>query len=179
MTCVIGFVKGKKVYIGGDSAGVAGLDIITRKDAKVFKKGRFVFGYTTSFRMGQLIRYKLKLPSHPKGMGDFEFMCTRFIDSIRGCLKIGGFTNINNNVEEGGKFLVGYKGNLYTIENDFQVGISAHSYDAVGCGESYALGALKALEVASNPPEKKIKMALEIAEEFSAGVRRPFVVVNT
>ena len=39
MTCIVGYLdkKTKKVTIGGDSAGVAGLDITIRKDEKVFK----------------------------------------------------------------------------------------------------------------------------------------------
>ena len=36
MTCIVGYLdkKTKKVTIGGDSAGVAGLDITIRKDEK-------------------------------------------------------------------------------------------------------------------------------------------------
>ena len=52
MTCIVGLVENGKVYIGGDSAGVAGLDVRMRSDEKVFTKGNMIFGYTSSFRMG-------------------------------------------------------------------------------------------------------------------------------
>lgn len=52
MTCIIGFIKNKKVYIGGDSAGVGGSHVTIRRDSKVFKNGNFIMGYTSSFRMG-------------------------------------------------------------------------------------------------------------------------------
>ena len=45
MTCIIGLVENSKVYIGGDSAGVAGYGLSVRADEKVFKKGDFIFGF--------------------------------------------------------------------------------------------------------------------------------------
>jgi hypothetical protein len=59
VTCIVGFTDGNEVSIGGDSAGVGGWDLTVRADEKVFVLGEFVFGCTTSFRMGQLLRYKL------------------------------------------------------------------------------------------------------------------------
>ena len=53
MTAIAGLVHDGKVYIGGDSAGVAGMDLHLRSDPKVFTVGEFVIGYTTSFRMGR------------------------------------------------------------------------------------------------------------------------------
>ena len=88
MTAIVGLVKSGSVYIGGDSAGVCGTSLTVRADAKVFRKKRYVFGFTTSFRMGQLIRYSLALP---KPVGNLDaFMSTTFIDAVRDCLKAGG-----------------------------------------------------------------------------------------
>jgi len=59
MTCIAGFVNKNEVWIGGDSAGVAGYNLRIRKDTKVFKvNGRFLIGYTNSFRMGQKKIYR-------------------------------------------------------------------------------------------------------------------------
>jgi hypothetical protein len=38
MTCIVGYVHSGKVLIGGDSAGVAGLDIVTRADDRSQRK---------------------------------------------------------------------------------------------------------------------------------------------
>lgn len=51
MTAIVGLVEKGNVYIGGDSAGVAGLSISIRGDEKVFKVGPFIMGFTSSFRM--------------------------------------------------------------------------------------------------------------------------------
>jgi len=177
MTCIVGFVdKNKDIYLGGDSAGTSGHNLDVRKDVKVWKKGEMVFGYTSSFRMGQLLRFKLDIPDQPKKMNDYEFMCTLFIDRVRRCLRNNGYAKINNNVEEIGEFLVGYKAKIYHIYSDCQVGINEYKYDSCGCGRNYAMGSLATND--SKSAKEIVLKALEIAEKFSTSVRRPFKIIK-
>lgn len=178
MTCIIGFIKNKKVYIGGDSAGVGGLDVTLRRDSKVFKNGKFIIGYTSSFRMGQLLRFKLKVKDQDEEQDDYEYMCTTFIDAVRNCLKENAYTTIDDNVEKIGYFLVGYNGHLYNIQSDLQVAESYDSFDSVGCGEDYAKGAMEILTKSKQSPRQIIKKALTIVVKFSGGVRPPFNIVE-
>ena len=175
MTCIAGVIgKDKRVWIGADSAGVAGTSLRVRADEKVFCNGDFVFGFTTSFRMGQLLRYSLVIP--PMGKISLqEFMHTVFVNAVRACLKRGGYTTISNNCEEGGKFLVGGKGKLFTIGSDFQIGETACGYNAVGCGGELAMGSLYTSLIKLDP-KRRILLALAAAEAFSSGVRRPFKI---
>jgi ATP-dependent protease HslVU (ClpYQ) peptidase subunit len=181
MTCIVGLIDNGKVWMGGDSAGVSGHDVTVRKDTKVFKNGEFLIGYTSSFRMGQLLRFKFSPPRYypEKYHGDeYEYMCTDFIDAVRDCLKAGGYSKISANEESGGTFLVGFKGRLFEIEGDFQVGESALSYNSVGCGQDYAKGSLHRsfIDLTSGHPKYVIENALEAAAYFSGGVRGPFVI---
>lgn len=180
MTCIVGYLDGEDIYIGGDRAGVGGSSLRVRNDTKVFKSGNFIFGYTSSFRMGQLIRFKFKPPKHYRDeASDFEYMCTDFIDELRTCLKDGGYARENNNVEIGGTFLVGYNGTIYQIHCDFQVSMHEASFDACGCGEEYAMGAMYVLHNNKEmSPEDKITNALKAAESYSAGVRGPFDIIK-
>jgi len=178
MTCIVGFISNKEVYIGGDSAGVSGLNITPRKDSKVFKRGNFLIGYTSSFRMGQLLRFKLTVPTQPPEISDYEYMCTHFIDAVRKCLKNGGYSTVNDNKEEIGTFLVGYKTKLYMIEDDLQVAESYYNYESVGCGSQYAKGALNILDQVGISPEFIIEKALETAVKFNGGVRPPFIILK-
>lgn len=181
MTCIVGLIDGDKVYMGGDSAGVMGYDLQIRADQKVFKNGSFLMGFTSSFRMGQLLRFKLCPPSRWKDDGTqkdiYQYMVTDFIDAVRECLKNGGYAQKSNEQEEGGVFLVGYEGRLFIIDNDYQVGELTDGFMAVGCGGQIARGALYATQ--GKPPEERIKIALEAAERFDVTVRRPFVVLST
>ena len=180
MTCIVGFTHKNKVYIGGDSAGVGGLAIRIRKDPKVFINGEFIMGYTSSFRMGQILRFSFKPPEHKEyeKKSDYEFLCTDFIKAIRKCLKDEGYARIKDNEDLGGHFLIGYKGKLYGVGGDFQVSEVATNYDACGCGEAYALGALKILSVTKQSPKTQVHKALEAAEYFSAGVSGPYTILS-
>lgn len=164
--------------MGGDSAGVAHLDVTLRRDPKVFLNGKFLIGYTSSFRMGQILRFKFIPPPIPRNQDLYKYMCTSFIDVARKALKKGGYSEIDSNVERGGTFLVGVRDRLFNIQQDFQVGESYEDYDTVGCGESYALGAFAA-QSEKMDPTKRVVQALQIAEKFSGGVRAPFVILTT
>lgn len=176
MTAIVGLVHGGAVHIGGDSAGVSGWSLTVRADAKVFTNGPYVMGFTTSFRMGQLLRYALKAPEPD---GDLEaFMATTFVDAARDALKAGGWAKKDSEREEGGIFLVGVQGRLFCIESDYQVAEAVDGYAAIGCGEEIALGVLYATTRSRMAPQKRIRLALEAAERFSAGVRGPFAYVR-
>ncbi len=176
MTCIVGLVDKKTIYMGGDSAGVAGYDIQKRKDSKVFNNGEFLIGFTSSFRMGQLLRYSFVPPQPKEGQDTFEYMVTDFIDGVRNCLKKGGYARIENNEDSGGTFLVGYKGRLFEIQSDFQVAETIQPYVAVGCGDAYALGSFYSTE--EMPAQDRVQKALETAEMFSAGVCSPFNILQ-
>lgn len=179
MTCIVGLVENNKIYIGGDSAGVAGYYLIKRADEKVFKKGEFVFGFTSSFRMGQLIRYKLSIPKVEEGQDIDDYLYTKFIDSVIKCFKDNQYAQIKENEIFGGCFLFGFRGNLYTVESDFQIGKPMNNFAAVGCGQDIALGCMYGLQNnKSMKPKDKITLALEAAENNSAGVRGPFHIVE-
>lgn len=179
MTCIVGYVDkdNKKVIIGADSAGVAGIDITVRKDEKVFKVGDFVIGCTSSFRMIQLLRFSF----NPPDVGEkdvYEYMCSDFINAVRKCFKTGGYLQkYDDGDEKGGTFLVAYKDRLFKIDNDFQVGESYQEYDTCGCGSDYALGSIFS---SSKSNVKTIVLdALKCAENFSGGVRGPFITLST
>lgn len=176
MTCVAAVVHEGSVWMGSDSCGVAGTDLSVRKDPKVFIKDGFIIGFTTSFRMGQLLMYNLNIPEMD-GLPPFKYMVTKFVDAVRECLSEGGFQKKEAEREEGGTFMVGFNGNLFTIESDYQVAESQNSYDACGCGASIALGALYATQ-GTFPPDHRIRLALKASEEFSAGVRGPFTLMH-
>lgn len=178
MTCIVAVPSRSGVVMGADSAGVAGMDLQVRADAKVFQRGPFLMGFTSSFRMGQLLRYQLETPEHYEGMSDHEYLATSFVDAVRECLAQGGWRKKSDERESGGTFLVGYRGRVYAVEGDFQVAEPASGFTACGCGQMIALGALHALEGRHMSAEAKVRRALEAAEAFSAGVRGPFVVLE-
>lgn len=172
MTCIVGLIDGGKVYLGGDSAGVSGYHLVTRKDPKVFRVGDFVIGFTSSFRMGQLLAHAFTPPKRHEDTDVYAYMVTSFVDAVRDCLKAGGYARKESETEAGGTFLVGYAGRLFEISDDYQVGEALADYAACGCGREVALGSL--FSTKGQKPKDRILTALEAAEALSAGVRGPF-----
>jgi len=179
MTCIIALAQDGSVYMGGDSAGVdvQTLAVHVRTDAKVFITGEFIFGFTTSFRMGQLLQYSFTPPEHPPEKCTMAYMVTDFIDAIREVFSAKGFLTKLNEGEVGGDFLVGYRGKIYEIANDFQVGTMAVNYASLGCGADFAQGVMFATSDMVSP-ESRITLALDAAEYFSGGVTRPYKILK-
>lgn len=178
MTCIAGVAHEGHVWLGGDSAGVSEYDLTVRRDEKVFRSGEFLFGFTDSFRMGQLLRYSLALPDLRLLDDDVpRFMATSFVNAVRDCLKAGGYAETHDSAERGGTFLVGFRGRLFRVGGDYQVGEAAAGYDAVGCGYAYASGSFYSTR--GGGPEDRVRTALEAAERHSGGVRGPFTILSS
>ena len=177
MTCIVGVIdQTGNVIMGGDSAGVDGhYNVVIRKDPKVFRVGDMLIGMTSSFRMGNLLRFHLTPPLHPDKMDTFEYMITQFIPAVRTCLKEGAYITVKDGVESGGTWLVGYRNRLFKIENDFQVAENTMTFESVGCGAPYAMGYMWNNTQCADGTSL-VTNALQCAASFSAGVYGPFTI---
>lgn len=183
MTCIAGVIDKGRVFIGGDSAGIDtgnNYALQTRQDPKVFKKGAFVIGFTTCFRMGQVVRYVFDPPEPPlSDFGLFGYMVRSFVPALRASLsETGAMDKDCSGQESGPDMLVGIRGKLFGVQENFQISESIHSIDAVGCGAQFAIGSLWATRF-HHDPEHRVFEALKTSETFCAGVRGPFIVLNT
>lgn len=175
MTCIVALKDGARIVMGADSAGVGGYSRANRMDPKIYRVGTMLIGFTTSFRMGQLLGYSLKLPHHHTDVLVETYMATEFINAVRECLKTGGWAQKEKEVEQGGTFLIAYRGRIFGVQSDYQVAENAEAYNAVGCGEDLALGSLHASAQSDGlSAQQRVLMALEAAAAFSAGVHPPF-----
>jgi ATP-dependent protease HslVU (ClpYQ) peptidase subunit len=165
VTCIVGWVENGIVYLGADSAGMDTntYAISVQRQPKVFYNGPMIIGYTTSFRMGQLLEHALVVPPQTDDESIEHYMVTTFMDTVRDCLKSHGWSTVTHNNESGGQFLVGYRGRLFVVESQFNVLEAAQPYAAIGCAEAVASGAL---------------CALKAAAACSAGVRGPFTILQ-
>lgn len=175
MTCIAGVATEGRVYIGGDSAAVDPWHhLVLRRDRKVVRNGEFIIGFTTSYRMGQLLGYRLQVPKRHPDRDVYTYMVCDFVDAVRSCLSDGGYAEKSNGRERGGQFLVGYAGRLFFIDGDFQVGENSGGIDACGSGAQVAIGALAVN--AGKPPRERVMEALRAAEENISTVRSPFYI---
>lgn len=185
-TCIVAIVKDGIITMGCDSAASnsESLKLNIREDKKIFvrnkEKQKWIFGFTTSYRMGQLIQYSLELPTYDEKMDLHEFMVTSFIPALRTCFQNGGYESKEKDRVSGGCFIVGFWKKLFVIHPNYQVATSIQNFVSVGCGEQTALGALSALKKVEKKisASKAVTIALEAAEQYSAGVRGPFHLLS-
>jgi ATP-dependent protease HslVU (ClpYQ) peptidase subunit len=183
-TCIVGLVEDGVVLIGGDSAATydhsLGQRIISTK--KVFALDEeLLIGCCGSIRALQLLQYGFDRPKHHPGTSDDEYIVTSFMDAVRERYTTGGHVPTWSDGPEqfDGAFMIGYRARLYVIEADYGVICTAEPYAAIGCGEDLALGCLAGTLGVRMAPRKRVTRALEVAEQFSGGVKRPFHIVQT
>lgn len=183
MTCIVGLVYEGVTYIGSDSLGSNGHSKKSRRDRKVFKlkdTDNAIAGFTSSFRMGQILMYATGLiDNRDEPNIDHEYLVTKFIPRLTSRFEHSGYGKSNSGEKTGGTFLLGYKDKLYEIESDYQVGESFDDYAACGSGTNFALGSLHSTEDSGFSPEKRIRLALQAASKFCVSVASPYYIVNT
>jgi ATP-dependent protease HslVU (ClpYQ) peptidase subunit len=136
MTCIVGLEANGKVFLGGDIQGTGWNNKVVHTQPKVFNKKGVIFGYTTSYRFGQILEHGLQDPVIPEDETDiYRWLITTVVPDIRSALKAADY-------EGGGNCLIGVKGQLWELQNDFSVLRSVKGYGAVGSGYEYAMGSL-------------------------------------
>lgn len=180
MTCIVAIAHNNKVYMGSDTYGSSWASGTYVDNPKSFANDEFIIGCTSTFRIIDLLRYKLVIPKvHPDNHDDPDkFMRTIFIDNVKECLANNGHLETKNGVVAGGNFLVGYRGKIYEVQQDFSV-LNTPDYGvSVGSGENAARGSLYTTRNMKLSPKKRIELALESAEAVVPSVRGPFEYLN-
>ena len=179
MTCIAGYKDfNGDIYMGGDSIGVGSVTYVTVADPKVFRKKNMVFGFTSSFRMGQILQYDFEVPSHHVEMKTNEYLVSVFIPRLISKFEETKWAKVDNNQIEGGTFLLGYNKKLFEVHEDFQVLEILDNYNSCGCGEDFAKGAFWMMDGNKKiKPQERVITALECAAAHSL-VKAPFHVIK-
>jgi hypothetical protein len=175
MTCIVGISDGKNVTLGGDAAASSATDreLYTLRTEKVFAAGEYLVGYCASYRAGQIAQYQVEWPTPPeeKDADLCRFVVNAVVPVL--CKALGGGPT------HPGQFLIGLRGHLFSIANDFSATELEETWIAIGSGRMPAYGALYAMEDSQLDPKTKARRALEAAERYTNNVRRPFVVISS
>jgi ATP-dependent protease HslVU (ClpYQ) peptidase subunit len=183
MTCIVAIAQNGTVYMASDHAASDEKTgwIFSRKEPKVFKVGQYGVAFTDSFRMGQILQYNWSPPKYTPtktNSGLDKFMRTKFIDSVKDSFREHGFgSQVSGQEDEGGIFIIGVCGRIFTIDEDFHVGENVINYMAEGSGGAFALGSLHTTKNQKNP-RIRLKLALEAASEFTMSVAPPYTYLQ-
>jgi len=178
----VGYAKDGHVWMGADSAGTTedGNQFIL-KTPKIHKEGEFLIGIAGHNRGMQLLQTEIDLSGiTEKAVGISNWDILQVIaESLRECFVDHGYVYVKDGRELGDVFLIGFHGQLYEIQAEFDVLQMASTYHAIGAGDMVALGALHALasvELDGVGPEDHIAIALKAASKYRADVRSPYII---
>ena len=179
MTCIVGLVDGKKVWLGGDRAATdGGLNRTLLKEPKIFTKGNVGFGVCGLPKVMDALKHGVELPKQ-QGGDDRAFLVTELVPAIReGLVKLEAASPDNSPFGGSGEIcfegamLVAYRGHLYTLEGNFQLVEGDEKFASVGSGSKLAIGSFDATRKVRNP-KRRVLMALE-ASTKNAGCAPPF-----
>lgn len=180
MTCIVAVKTKDGVLMGGDSLGSNGYTGTAYRSPKVFRiSPEIVAGYTSSFRMGQLLEHHLTPPLIGNG-DELRYAIRELIPRVRDMFKSHGYAHVLNNEESGGVWLLAIRARLFLVQSDYSVLETLYDYDAVGSGQDFAMGAMYALQkTRAKNPRAFLKAALDAASEFAVGVAPPYSFVKT
>ncbi len=182
MTCIVAISYKDKVYMGADTygSGGGGGGGVHVPNPKCFINGEFIIGCTSSFRMIDILHYELSVPKvHDDEHDDPDkFIRTVFIKAVKSCFLQNGWLKTDSGVESGGNFIVGYRGNVYEVQNDFSILNSPDYGSSVGSGEDAARASLWTTYDTKMKPTDRVELALGSAEVVNSGVRGPFVIIK-
>lgn len=177
MTCIVAIEQNGTVIMGGDRLGSNGHTGAPVSESKVFTKSGVTIGYTSSFRMGQLLQYALTIPVIPEEDLD-KWVAVDLMQAIRAVYSENGWDETSNGKASGGSFLLAVKGRCYEIQSDYSFIRQISGEYAVGSGKDYALGSLRSTR-GRMTASKRIIESLETAAEYVVSVSAPFDVIDT
>jgi hypothetical protein len=133
MTCIIGIEAIDKNYnnvvvMAGDMLASNGHTKQLLTQSKVFKHSGIIFGYTSSFRFGQLIELCLnnnKLIPPTSKNDSYKWLVSAFVPELQHIFQ-------EQKYNESGFCLIGLNGKIWKLQSDFSIVQSELGYDSVG-----------------------------------------------
>lgn len=174
MTCIVAIeCTENDAVIGGDFCGSDGFTYLTVEQPKVFRHSGMLFGYTSTFRFGQIIEHILDdntLYPPSEGTKTYEWLVRSFVPKLRDVLK-------NEEYQRGGNAIIVVNGQVWELQNDFSVirtnagiasvGSGTYHATAIMIGELMELGRKPTVEEAKNIVTKAYRVTAHCVTSVS------------
>lgn len=172
MTCIVAVEADGVVYMGSDRKASSSWSAGVVEAPKMFENGPLLVGYTTSFRMGQLLQHALQVPTHTLTWDVDRWVSTDLATAVRECYDAHGWNETKDGRAVNGNWLMAVSGRCYEMQSDYSFIRDTAGEYAVGSGEDFALGSLHATR--GQEPRTRVLAALEAAAERCPSVGGPF-----
>lgn len=124
-------------------------------------------GYTSSFRMGDLLTYRFKPPSIDINQDCLDYLVSSFVPRVIDCFDTNHYSRNKDGAKSGGVFIVALEHRIFIVQDDFSVLEPTCGFASVGSGSEVALGALYA---STGNNVERAMLAVEAASCFTPSV---------
>jgi len=152
MTVIVGITNGTNVYIGGDRGVSDDETILSLSRPKVHINNNWVFGYSGSLGIGQLMEF-IDMPD--AGEDPYKTLRMDVVTHMRSAIDLYSVSN----AETASEFIIGTQGRLFEM-NTTDWSVAEVTETALGSGSPFALGSLDTTKDFPATPEWRIEMAL-------------------
>lgn len=182
MTCVVGYLDrdAKQAWLGADSGIANDTQRYTLAHPKVFVKQGILFGVSGSWRLSQIIQYRLALEDtkHPVHCLT-KWAAQTLVPRIQKCCIGNGYSFDDKDDPLNAQILMATRTQLVLIDTDLSVQEYTIPYVAIGAGEEYAMGSLYAtMKCGAMDHREQVLCALEAANKFAPSVTMPFNIIT-
>lgn len=188
MTCIVALECSDGGVIGGDFCGSNGYTYSTMVPPKVFEHSGMMFGYTSTFRFGQLLEHALDnksiVPPH-KSEDTYRWLVTDFVPKLKAILK-----NEEYNMASGCNAALLVNGQAWELQDELSVLRNDAGLVTVGSGTYHAQSSVLTQLMINHPnsrptmqeAEEILKIAFNVTSSFVTTVsssakilQQPFV----
>jgi ATP-dependent protease HslVU (ClpYQ) peptidase subunit len=170
MTTIIAIESDKDCFIVADSQTTDDNGFIyTHPDVKkLSERGAFIIGGSGEVLPCDVAQHIWEPPTPTKKDREnlYHFMITKALPSLRKCLVENGYNFDESKTETRFQFLIAVCGEIFDVDQELCVSMSADGMYTVGSGGAYALGALHAGADAHE--------AMEISAKITAFTAGPY-----
>ena len=170
MTVIVGIADNDNVYIGGDRGVSDDVSILSLSRPKVHINNGWVFGYSGSLGVGQLMEL-IDMPE--AGEDPYKTLRMDVVSHMRSAIDLYSVSN----AETASEFLIGTQGRLFEM-NTADWSVAEVNETALGSGGPFALGSLFTTKDFPATPEYRIEMALCAAITCSPSCQGGIDILN-
>lgn len=181
MTCIVGIEHEGQVTLGGDRQFTSEWRVTLSATPKVFERGDVVFGVAGNCRGYQIVEHLLEVPKILADDDPDRWLVKEFVGALRQCFRDEAFAKNDLGRESVNlDLLIGVRGRLYKMDENFGYVRPARGYQAIGGGVDLALGSLHTTgALGGRSPRERLTLALKAAADINMGVSPPFDFVET
>lgn len=167
MTCIVAMeCQDGNAIIAGDYCASNGFTYYAVEQPKIFRHSGMIFGYTSTFRFGQIIEHSLddnRLYPPEDASKTYEWLVRVFIPKLKTTLSKEDYSS-------GGNAIVVVNGQVWEIQNDFSVIRNSAGIASVGSGVYHATAIMigELMDLQRKPSVEEAKNIVRKAYQVTA-----------